>query len=282
MRTKPLFEPHLVINEVRVPKGGEWLPHFRRWCLSHTGSGISYWQEQNGTREVPAGSTLVFSAEARGVLRASQLNEVAITYFCVDTEKLLGLLSLREQHFLRQTAGRKSPAVRVFPPASPMSDRLKNIRLHPCASTASMRLRLLQLFMDAFELEIDQEPIETAPWMDGRGRFRQMLNQMAASDFMDLSVSDLAPMMSCSPRHLNRLFREELGTSFREKQIELRLAKACELLAGSNAKVVDVALESGYQSSSVFSELFKKHFGVSPGQWRRLGLKSGVASRIHL
>jgi transcriptional regulator GlxA family with amidase domain len=189
---------------------------------------------------------------------------------------------LREQHFLRQTAGRKSPAARVFSPSSPISERLKSIHLRPGAGTASMRLSLLQLFMDAFELEIDQEPIETAPWMDGRGRLRQMLNQMAASDFVDLSVSDLAPRVSCSPRHLNRLFREELGTSFREKQIELRLAKACELLAGSNAKVVDVALESGYQSSSVFSELFKKHFGVSPGQWRRRGLKSEASPRLRL
>jgi AraC-like DNA-binding protein len=281
MKRMPLFEPHLVINEVRLPKGGEWLRHFRGWCVSHIGSGISYWQEQSQTREVPAGSTVVFSAEARGVLRASQLNEVAITYFCVETEKLLGLLSVREQHFLRQTAGRKSLAVRVLSPASPISDRLKNLRLNPGASTSSMRLRLLQLFMDVFELEMNQDSIATAPWTDGRGRLRQILNQMAASDLVELSVSDLAPMVSCSPRHFNRLFRDELGASFREKQIELRLAKACELLATSNAKVVDVALESGYQSSSVFSGLFKKHIGVSPGQWRRRGLKSGAAPRIH-
>src|SRR5208337_2261636 len=140
MRTKPLFEPHLAINEVRVPKGGEWLPHFRGWCLSRTGSGISYWQEQNGTREVPAGSTLVFSAEARGVVQASQLNEVAITYFCVEIEKLPGVLSLREQHFLKQAAGQKNMAMRLLSPDSPMSDRLKNLRSKPGASASSMRL----------------------------------------------------------------------------------------------------------------------------------------------
>jgi AraC-like DNA-binding protein len=44
--------------------------------------------------------------------------------------------------------------------------------------------------------------------------------------------------------------------------------------------VVDVAMESGYQSSSVFSELFKRHLGVSPGKWRRKGLKFKTASRI--
>src|ERR1700733_11668191 len=99
MKTRPLFEPHLMITELRLPKGGEWTPHFRGWCVSHIGSGISYWQEQSGTQEIAAGSILLFSTEADGMLRASQLSEVAITYFCVEIEKLLGLLSLSEQHF---------------------------------------------------------------------------------------------------------------------------------------------------------------------------------------
>jgi AraC-like DNA-binding protein len=280
MKTKPLFEPHLAINEVRLPKAGEWQPQFRGWCLSHIGSGISYWQEQSGTQEVPEGSTLIRSSEARGVLRASQLSEVAITYFCVETQKLLGLLSLREQHFLKQAAAQKALAVRVLSPDSPLSERFKNLRSPQASIASSMRLRLLQLFIEVFEGEIEQDATAPAPWMGGRERFRQVMNQMAASDFVELSVSELAPMMSCSARHLNRLFREELGATFREKQIELRLAKACELLATSNAKVVEVALESGYQSSSVFSELFKKHFGLSPGQWRHHRAKSRAPSRL--
>jgi AraC-like DNA-binding protein len=250
--------------------------------LLHIGDGISYWQDQNGTQEVSAGSALVLCAEVRGVLRASQLNEVAIAYFCVETEKLLGLLSLPEQHFLKQAAGRKNLAVRVLPPESLISDRFKNLLPNIGASTSSMRLRLLQLFMDLFECEMEQDSTAPASWMGGRERFRQVLNQMAAAEFVEMSVSDLVPMMSCSRRHLDRLFREELGASFREKQIELRLAKACELLASSNAKVVEVALESGYQSSSVFSELFKKHFGVSPGQWRRQRLNARAAPRATL
>ena len=125
MKSKLLFEPHLVINEIRLPKGGEWMPHFRGWCVSYIGSGISYWQEQGEACEVAAGSILLLSSEAGGKLRASQLSEVAITYFCVEIEKLHALLSLREQHFFTQAAGRKSQAVRMLSPDSPMSDRCK-------------------------------------------------------------------------------------------------------------------------------------------------------------
>jgi transcriptional regulator GlxA family with amidase domain len=183
---------------------------------------------------------------------------------------------------LKEAAHGKCPTARVLASGSPLSDRFNKLGSNCGGSDSSARLQLLQLFMDSFDWDTQQAPPEPAPWMDGRDRFRKMLNQMVASEFVELSVSDLAPMMACSPRHLNRLFREELGASFREKQIELRMTKACELLATSNAKVVEVALESGYQSSSVFSELFKRHFGVSPGQWRRQRVKTQSPARLQL
>jgi two-component system response regulator YesN len=108
---------------------------------------------------------------------------------------------------------------------------------------------------------------------------RRLLNQMAAADFVELSLSDLAPKLCCSPRHLSRLFRAEVGASFREKQTELRLVKACDLLANSDDKVVEVALTSGYQSNSLFNLLFKKRFGISPGKWREQHAQTGSARR---
>jgi methylphosphotriester-DNA--protein-cysteine methyltransferase len=44
---------------------------------------------------------------------------------------------------------------------------------------------------------------------------------------------------------------------------------ARELLATSNSKVVEVALESGYKSLSMFNLMFTRRFGTSPGRWRQ-------------
>jgi AraC-like DNA-binding protein len=74
--------------------------------------------------------------------------------------------------------------------------------------------------------------------------------------------------MCCTPRHFSRTFHEVVGTSFRDKQAEVRLRRAKELLATTQSKVLEVALESGYQSLSLFNLMFKKHTGVTPGQWR--------------
>lgn len=56
--------------------------------------------------------------------------------------------------------------------------------------------------------------------------------------------------------------------TFREKQTELRLARARELLATTDSKVAEVALGSGYQSTSLFGAMFKQRFGASPARWR--------------
>jgi AraC-like DNA-binding protein/DNA-binding transcriptional regulator YdaS (Cro superfamily) len=270
-----------MIHERKLPEGGEWMPQFRGWCFLQVKSGICYWQEPGGAREIPAGSALVLTRATRGGLCASQLSGVEIAFFYLEPEKLTGLLSLREQHSFKTAASAEEGAVRVLGPEHAVAERFKKLCLNYSASNLAARLQLLQLFADLFGTEFEEQPAEGAREVDGRGRLRRLLNQMAASEFVELSLTELAPKMCCSPRHLSRLFRAEVGASFREKQTELRLVKACEMLANSNAKVVEVALTSGYQSNSLFSLLFKKRFGVSPGKWRQQHAQSSPGGRKH-
>jgi AraC-like DNA-binding protein len=269
MKSKPPSEPHLIVHEASLPCGGEWTPRFRGWCTLLFSSGIGYfWDQANAMREVAPGSVLVIGGEFGGHFRASQLSEVIIQYFCVEPEKLGGVLPLREQIALTKAAEQPGLSARMLPPNDPTAQRLRNILEKQGDGGVSTRLQLLELFIGLFECEIKDLPAKAASWDDGRGRLKQLLKQMAAEEFLELKCSDLAPQMNCSPRHLRRLFQKEVGASFRRKQTELRLAKASELLATSNAKVVDVALISGYRSNGLFGRLFKKHFGLPPRQWR--------------
>jgi AraC-like DNA-binding protein len=268
MNAELTYQPHLLINEMRISPGAEWSPRFRHWAFILVQRGVSYWQQPSEMRELSAGEVLVLAGDVRGELRASQLNEVELAYFCVDPGLLTGLLSLREQQFLNQFAATRPSSARLLSPADPNSQRFKALCLDSNRPTLSTRVQLLQVFADLLKLEPDHEPEVPTRELDGRGRLRNFLERTALSEFLKVSLSDLAPKVGCSPRHLSRLFHEEAGVSFQKKQTELRLAKACELLSRSNAKVADVAAASGYLSHSQFSLLFHKHFGVSPGRWR--------------
>ena len=49
----------------------------------------------------------------------------------------------------------------------------------------------------------------------------------------------------------------------------MRLQRARQLLVHSNAKIINVAYESGYRHLGLFNAMFKKRFGVTPSEWRQ-------------
>jgi hemolysin activation/secretion protein len=58
----------------------------------------------------------------------------------------------------------------------------------------------------------------------------------------------------------------------RAHQTELRLQRARQLLADADAKIINVAYNSGYRHLGLFNAMFKKRFGLTPSEWRRQNL----------
>jgi AraC-like DNA-binding protein len=86
-----------------------------------------------------------------------------------------------------------------------------------------------------------------------------------AKSFADpgLSVTTLARRQSVSPRYLQRLF-ETSGISFTARVQELRLQQAAVLLAESDQRIADIALQVGFADVSHFNRLFRARFGETP------------------
>ena len=60
-----------------------------------------------------------------------------------------------------------------------------------------------------------------------------------------------------------------------------RLARACELLRGSDASLSTVALETGFASHSHFSTAFRAATGVTPSSYRRADLTNRSSPSAH-
>lgn len=89
---------------------------------------------------------------------------------------------------------------------------------------------------------------------------------------MDTLMNDLsskhtidyyANKSSVSPRTLSRLFNKELGMSFGDWKIRLKLMEAVKQL-GEKKSVKEIAFDLGYENVSSFIATFKKHFGKTP------------------
>ncbi len=79
----------------------------------------------------------------------------------------------------------------------------------------------------------------------------------------------LAALAKLSPCYLNRIFQEEVGVPPYEYLVKIRLSHAQEMLSGG-ASISDAAHESGFADQSHFTRFFKRHIGLTPGEFLQL------------
>jgi len=84
-----------------------------------------------------------------------------------------------------------------------------------------------------------------------------------------VSLDELAAIARLSPFHFARAFAKTVGMPPYRYQQKLRLDRACELLARSDMRIIDVALAVGYESPQALARVFTQAHGISPSQWRR-------------
>lgn len=90
-----------------------------------------------------------------------------------------------------------------------------------------------------------------------------------------LPVSEVAAQLNLSPRHLARLFADELGTSPAAYVEEARLERAQLLLQTGALPIKGVAAATGYDSVHHFSRAFSRRLGLAPGAFRERALREG-------
>jgi AraC-like DNA-binding protein len=86
-----------------------------------------------------------------------------------------------------------------------------------------------------------------------------------------LSVDEIAQVAGCSPSHLNRCFRRYFDQSTTAYLIEQRLARAADLLLGTQRSIDDICYACGFSQRAYFSRLFKRHLQQSPAAYRHNG-----------
>lgn len=87
----------------------------------------------------------------------------------------------------------------------------------------------------------------------------------------DIQVKDIAEIAYVSEFHFRRIFSVLCGFSVSEYIRNRRLALAARELAGSDVKVIDVALKYGYDSPDSFSRAFTTFHGITPSTAKKKG-----------
>lgn len=95
-------------------------------------------------------------------------------------------------------------------------------------------------------------------------RLSRVIERMEQSIEEPVSPADLAEEVGMSTRQLERLFRRYLNRSPKRYYMELRLARARNLLMQTELSVINVALACGFTSPSHFSKCYRAQYGNTP------------------
>ncbi|NMA43219.1 MAG: AraC family transcriptional regulator [Oligosphaeraceae bacterium] len=137
----------------------------------------------------------------------------------------------------------------------------------PLLSRSIFHALLLFVLKIANESQMTDRPDKG---FDGSQKKKQWLidevkNYIRRNYQSQVSLEELARSLGVSQYYLSRVFNAESGFSLPEFLTMVRMQKAKVLLKEGQKNISEVAYEVGYESSSYFAKVYRKHFGINPG-----------------
>lgn len=84
-----------------------------------------------------------------------------------------------------------------------------------------------------------------------------------------VQIAEVARLFSMHPTYLSAMFRKEYQISPKGYMIQKRIETAAQLLHTTDLTVKQIAASVGYTNQMEFTQLFKKHTGKSPTEYRK-------------
>ncbi|HEX2986316.1 MAG TPA: AraC family transcriptional regulator [Caproiciproducens sp.] len=87
--------------------------------------------------------------------------------------------------------------------------------------------------------------------------------------YQDATLLSTAQYFNFHPNYLSFVFKQLTGMRFIDFLHEYRLKNACLMLDSTNIPVEKIANAVGYANLHYFYQLFKKHYGTTPSEYRK-------------
>jgi len=131
--------------------------------------------------------------------------------------------------------------------------------------------------LEALTSQTLDDALGDASSASGARRDRRLFNNAVAILNRQLtdapSGAELAHGVGTNQQRLTRIFREQVGMSAYEYLMQLRLERGRGLLHDTDLQVQLIADKVGYRNAGDFTRAFRRHFGVTPRQYRQDALQ---------
>ncbi|GLX66656.1 AraC family transcriptional regulator [Paenibacillus glycanilyticus] len=123
-------------------------------------------------------------------------------------------------------------------------------------------LKHLQLHV----FELDETPLAMSKTAS---HVERILDWIEAHFRQPVTLETLSQELHLSPYHISHLFKQQTGMTISDYVSGRRVREACTLLENTDCSINEIGRVIGDFSAPYFSQLFKKHKGVTPGSYRQ-------------
>jgi AraC-like DNA-binding protein len=261
---------HLSKFEKTVFSGAEHQVQAQLWVVLQLSRGVAYVRSRQLNKEFPLGGLVVVPPNSPVSVLASQLGEANLRGLSIKVSSLSGLLTSAERMCLEGEAAQEYAPFHQLTATHPLAAHLNQAFQAENGLSLSTRLGFMQAFAEWLAPCLAKAATKKTDAVDQnpKVRLKEFINRLPETELISLSLGDIARTLCCCDRHASRMFHEVIGRSFRAYIAELRLKRAGQLLVAGDAKIIDVAMESGHSSLAQFNYAFKKRFRMTPSEWR--------------
>ncbi len=111
--------------------------------------------------------------------------------------------------------------------------------------------------------------IESSINQDQKSTLKKIFNYVEENYTNDIQLTEIANLTNLNESYLCRFFKSSTDMTLFEYINQHRCLIARRKLENTNDSVTDIALSSGFSSTSYFSRVFKSQFTLSPSQYRK-------------
>lgn len=146
-----------------------------------------------------------------------------------------------------------------------LSNPIRLITHSVCIADSSMRETEKLVMQAAAALKEQSE----SAGIDLNAELRRLRQNIQDNPQDDWNVTDIASQLCISKSHLHRRYKQLYAVNLMDDVIELRLAKAKQLLEFTDMRIQEIALQCGYRNESHFMRQFKLKVGMTALQFRK-------------
>ena len=132
----------------------------------------------------------------------------------------------------------------------------------------ALRLNISRLFLWILRRWHKASP-EAVPDEAAITQLNKALGYVDENYGQSISMADAARFCNMTYTAFSRFFSRYLGRGFAEYLLLTRLKKAAMLLAETDKSITDIAMETGFSTTSYFIQRFKEYQGMTPKRFRK-------------